>query len=448
MKRILLTVLAYGMFISTFAQKDTSNNNLENSEKWVITPVAGMKGLSGRLNMNFPAGVDWNIWIYNQADNKFINSFYPIHKKQSFNLSPGEYRIKLGNVTVENVSIQKGKETRIRAGVLNVADESSWELYDELKENIITTNTRPQKMVLPIGNYKITILGQDRDVEIRDEHLGVSGVQEIPTINMDPWTISPLRPLGTEPGKEKGGLLQVNFLADSIYDAQKYEFVPGKIKISRSGHPDVLLTSDKFSADGHPLPSGIYQVTLNNVLVANVPIEANKKTKLKTGTLKVNQSVLNYGDGDYDGSALWGLYRYGASITPGNLYPLPQSDAYCKTYRTGTITLPVGRYGFFVNGSYPVNEITMGNNKSANIDITLGLAKVTWSEDWEGNPVMWSIYSEDGSKRYASCCNPLHSGQKLQHVFLPIGRYMFKYKDQIEMFTLEASYLPDELFAH
>ncbi|MBK5273011.1 MAG: hypothetical protein JJE22_18580, partial [Bacteroidia bacterium] len=75
MKRILLSLLACGMFASTFAQIEISKkNNSETSDKWVITTIPGMKGVLGRLDINFPADVERNILIYQQADNKFLRS--------------------------------------------------------------------------------------------------------------------------------------------------------------------------------------------------------------------------------------------------------------------------------------------------------------------------------------------------------------------------------------
>ncbi len=75
MEKLLLPLLACGMFASAFAQPGISKkNNAEVSEKWVITPVLNMKGVLGRLNINFPADVERDILIYQPVDNKFITS--------------------------------------------------------------------------------------------------------------------------------------------------------------------------------------------------------------------------------------------------------------------------------------------------------------------------------------------------------------------------------------
>lgn len=319
MKRIFLLLLACGMFISTFAQKDTSKNNLENSEKWVITPVAGMKGELGRLNMNFPAGVDWNIWIYTQADNKFVNSFYPIHKKQSFNLSPGEYRIKLGDVTVENVSIQKGKETRIRAGVLNVADESSWDLYDDLKENIITTNTRPQKMVLPVGFYQIKIGENYTQIEIKDD-----GQKQIITESVT-----------SLPGS---GQVVLKFPLEILEFASGMWVSSPIIKIYKAGahSEDDLIYKCGPCPPSYPLMEGNYDVCFDpSLYIRNVHIKKWTETRLSVGYLTHLAAGLYHLYDETFQTRYWSYHSQGPENMPNN----------SPSYVPANHPIPAGRYG-------------------------------------------------------------------------------------------------------
>lgn len=149
---------------------NTNTGNGTSTDKWVITPVTNMKGVLGKLDMNFPAGVDWNIFIRRPADNEFITSFSSTssRKEKFYNITPGEYRILLSNALVENVPIQKGNETRLKAGFLNVVSESQWSLRDETKEHFITSNPKPQKIALPVGNYQLNLGGQFHSVAIKD----------------------------------------------------------------------------------------------------------------------------------------------------------------------------------------------------------------------------------------------------------------------------------------
>ena len=138
------------------------------ADRWIITLSPNMKGVLGKLDMNFPAGVDWNIWIYT-TDNKMVNSFYQTHNVKSYNLSPGNYRILLNDVTIEQVPVEKGKETRIKAGVLNIESEGNWDLYNDTKEKTITIGTKPKKMVLPVGNYYLKLGGNYFPAFIKDK---------------------------------------------------------------------------------------------------------------------------------------------------------------------------------------------------------------------------------------------------------------------------------------
>lgn len=133
--KLLLPLLACGMFASAFAQPGISKkNNADVSEKWVITPVSNMKGVLGRLDINFPADVERDILIYQPADNKFITSVS--RNDKIYTIAPGQYRFTLSNVPVDSVPIQKGHETRLKAGFLNVVSEGDWHVYSDRKKAI------------------------------------------------------------------------------------------------------------------------------------------------------------------------------------------------------------------------------------------------------------------------------------------------------------------------
>ena len=118
MKRVLLLLLTPiaigGMIVKAFAQPQFS-------DKWVITPVSTMKGVLGRLDINFPADVERNILIYQSADNKFLRSVS--RNDKTYTIASGVYRFTLTNVPVDNVPIQKGHETRLKAGFLNIVSK-------------------------------------------------------------------------------------------------------------------------------------------------------------------------------------------------------------------------------------------------------------------------------------------------------------------------------------
>jgi hypothetical protein len=137
------------------------------TDKWVITPVANMKGVLGKLDINFPPDVERNILIYQSTDNKFITSVS--RNDKIYTIAPGQYRFTLTNVPVENVPIQKGHETRIKMGFLNVVSEGGFYLYNETKEKLYTTYDKPKKIALPVGNYQLKLGGQFYPFTIKDK---------------------------------------------------------------------------------------------------------------------------------------------------------------------------------------------------------------------------------------------------------------------------------------
>lgn len=146
---------------------DGATGNANATAKWVITPFPAMKGVLGRLDINFPADVERNILIYQQSDNKFLRSVS--RNDKTYTMAPGVYRFTLTNVPVENVPIQKGHETRLKAGFLDVVSEGDWHLYNESKEEQHTSGNKPKKIPLPVGNYQLKLGGQFYPFTIKDK---------------------------------------------------------------------------------------------------------------------------------------------------------------------------------------------------------------------------------------------------------------------------------------
>ncbi|MGZ8559035.1 MAG: hypothetical protein ACXWWC_11905 [Chitinophagaceae bacterium] len=154
---------SYG-YPATSGEGTTGNENA--TDKWVITPVTNMKGVLGRLDINFPADVERNILIYQPVDNKFITSVS--RNDKTYTIAPGEYRFTITNVPVENVPIQKGHETRLKMGFLNVVSEGDWHLYNETKEKAFTSGNKAKKLPLPVGSYQLKLGTQFYPFTIKD----------------------------------------------------------------------------------------------------------------------------------------------------------------------------------------------------------------------------------------------------------------------------------------
>lgn len=161
-----------GRDLENVSNPATAENNPPKTDqgKWVITPVPTMKGVLGKLNTQFSEGADWSIDIRTAAENKFITnrSSYSKHGPLQ-DIAPGTYNFQLNTILVENVPIEKGKETRLKAGILNIVSEGRWELRSENKEKFHTSGSKPKKIVLPVGNYQVKLGTQFFPVIIKDE---------------------------------------------------------------------------------------------------------------------------------------------------------------------------------------------------------------------------------------------------------------------------------------
>ena len=144
-----------------------SGGNSTSSEKWVISPVANMKGVLGKLDINYPADVDRDIEIRAVSDNKFITTVSKNDKQ--YTMSPGHYRFIITSVPVDDVPIQKGHETRLKIGYLNIVSEGDWHLFTESKEKQYTSGNRPKRIALPIGNYQLKLGTEFYPVKIKDK---------------------------------------------------------------------------------------------------------------------------------------------------------------------------------------------------------------------------------------------------------------------------------------
>ncbi len=159
-KFFLLLITACCLYSFSFSQGD--------SAKWKLTQNNTLKGASGRLLFDNPKGSKWILYIYNMADNKYINSYAEVNNKGSVIVSMGEYKITINNVPVLYVPIKKGHDTKLKCGVLNVVSQSYWDLSDEKGETMYTSNDGPMKIPVPIGTYTFNQGGQKHKVVIEE----------------------------------------------------------------------------------------------------------------------------------------------------------------------------------------------------------------------------------------------------------------------------------------
>ena len=137
--------------------------NTSETDKWVITP-SGLKGATGLVSINLPEGVVWDLDVKSTAD-QALGRYY---NQKTHSLMPGEYNIFFTYLPVMGVPVQKGMNTRLKAGILNVVATGQWSIHDESKAKVYVTYYKPSKIGLPVGKYNIQLGGRYQQVEIKD----------------------------------------------------------------------------------------------------------------------------------------------------------------------------------------------------------------------------------------------------------------------------------------
>lgn len=148
---------------SSTENKKNEESSGRDSEKWVITP-SGLKGAAGIVSINLPEGVEWDMVVKSSSDHA-LGRYY---NQKTHTLIPGEYNIFLTYLPVMGVPIQKGMNTRLKAGILNVVTTGQWSIHDESKSKVYVSYYKPSKIGLPVGKYNIQLSGQYQAIEIKD----------------------------------------------------------------------------------------------------------------------------------------------------------------------------------------------------------------------------------------------------------------------------------------
>jgi hypothetical protein len=166
MKKILFLFLSlvYVTFFACNDQKEKTPVDENPTEKWVINKVNATTS-TGNLLIDLPKDTKWDITIYPAGSNKVLSNTM---LQTSFALQPGLYDLEINHISIKGVPIEKGNDTRLKAGVLHIRNKTPWTLYDEAKQKVLINSSSEEERGLPIGKYKLTIKEQDHDIEIKD----------------------------------------------------------------------------------------------------------------------------------------------------------------------------------------------------------------------------------------------------------------------------------------
>jgi hypothetical protein len=333
MKKLFLLLLVYGMYISAFAQPGIPKKNIaDSSDKWEIIK-GGTKSSTGKLFVTLPKGTAWDMTIYAAGTDKVISNTM---LKTSFTLPPGKYDLEINHIRISGVPVEKGSNTRIKAGLLKITTSGSWTLYNETKETVLINTYSEQTRGLPVGKYKLAIMGQDQDIEIADEP---SGQENTGTNETDRWVITPLAAMTDGIGK-----LSIIIPKDTTVIVIDHPVtipynIRDTVRIIQTGYNYTIIHLPKYLST-----RSSYSISLNNIKFT-APVKSGMETRIKAGYLMVTKKVTEaYNPNDFLSELndhIWGsndfpdvTWKWSLSGTYGTL----------KGKGGGTYALPPGEY--------------------------------------------------------------------------------------------------------
>ncbi|MEX2244123.1 MAG: hypothetical protein WD716_09795 [Fimbriimonadaceae bacterium] len=142
-----------------------------NKGPWVITPNARLSGIMGRLVTKFPEKTDSSgrlIYVYAPGTTEDHVSVAATGEDQD--IVEGEYDVKVMRVTVPNVPIKKGHETRLLIGALTFAgrDQSLHYVFDSTGQKQLFQIIGYEIIAVPAGTYSLKAGNRVIPFEIKD----------------------------------------------------------------------------------------------------------------------------------------------------------------------------------------------------------------------------------------------------------------------------------------
>ena len=132
--------------------------------RWVTKPNYNLKGDVGQLTISLPAQ---GTLVFTVARAGEAKNLFTWHSSNTKELPPGTYDITFWNIKIPSVVVEKGKETRIPAGILNSTVKKPWEVWTPEGEKVFAAGSA--KMVaLPPGKYVVKTGGAEIKTTITD----------------------------------------------------------------------------------------------------------------------------------------------------------------------------------------------------------------------------------------------------------------------------------------
>ena len=167
MKKILSAVTFFICTLTIHAQDNVNREAKAPLTQWAINSNYS-KSDKGQLIINLPVQAA-TVCIANRSGEA---KTFALHLGTPKELLPGSYDITFWGIKIPSVTVEKAKDTRILAGVLNSTVKGLWEIWttDSIK---IFSAGGPKQVALPVGNYIIKTHGAEIKTTISDGKVSI-----------------------------------------------------------------------------------------------------------------------------------------------------------------------------------------------------------------------------------------------------------------------------------
>ena len=90
-----------------------------------------------------------------------------MHGSMTKELPPGTYDVTFWGIKIPSVTVEKGRDTRIMAGILNSSVKGLWEVWSSDGIKIFSSGS-PKLVALPVGTYNVKTGGAEFKTTIND----------------------------------------------------------------------------------------------------------------------------------------------------------------------------------------------------------------------------------------------------------------------------------------
>ena len=169
MMKNIVSLLVLLIISFTINAQDKANTENKVPNQWTMRPNYSLKGDVGLLTINLPAQ---GTIMFTVARSGVAKKLFTWHSSTTKELPPGTYDITFWNIKIPSVVIEKGKETRVFAGILNSTVKKPWEVWTVGGEKVFSAGSA--KMVaLPAGKYIVKTGAAEIKTTINDGQVSI-----------------------------------------------------------------------------------------------------------------------------------------------------------------------------------------------------------------------------------------------------------------------------------